>query len=247
MDIGTAKPTAAEQAAVSHYGLDLVAPDERYSAAAFKDYAARKIYDIAEQGNVPMLVGGTGLYVDAVIYDYQFRAPADLALRAELEGLDAGALQDKLLGMGLPLPENDKNPRHLIRAIETSGQTAGRSELRPWTLLLGMTADRETLRERILQRVDAMVEAGLVDEVRRVSGQYGWECEALRAPGYKALRGYLEGAASLEEAKAAFVQNDMDLAKRQRTWFKRNKSIHWLFTEDKLAEAVDIATTFLNK
>lgn len=247
MDIGTAKPSTEEQAMVPHYGLDLVYPDEHFSAADFKQYVEKTMADIASRGRLPILVGGTGLYVDAVIYDYQFRSPADPQLRLELAELSIDALQQRLLGQGVPLPENDRNPRHLIRAIETAGETAIRSELRPQTLLLGLQVDREVLEQRITERVDTMVTGGFVDEVRTLGHQYGWDAEALQAPGYKAFRAYIEGAISLDAAKQQFVQNDMNLAKRQRTWFKRNKSIQWLTTEDKLAEAVDIATTFLNK
>ncbi len=247
MDIGTAKPGRADRERVPHWGLDVVTPAERFTAAEFKKYALEAIDDISGRGKLPIMVGGTGLYIDAVIFDYAFRSPADAAIRAELEGLSVNELQNRILSQGILLPENARNPRHLIRTIETNGQPSQRGLLRPNTTTLGLQVGREVLRQRIADRVDAMVATGFVDEVKSMSQKYGWDARALQAPGYKSFHGYLEGRLGLNEAKTEMVKGHMDLAKRQRTWFKRNKSIHWLITEDKMAEAVDIATTFLNK
>ncbi len=247
MDIGTAKPSADDMRQVRHYGLDLIEPDQHFTVADFKTYAQDTIYEITSRDKVPIMVGGSGLYIDSVIFDYQFRQSADTRLRQELNKLSVEELQVRLAALGLELPENSRNPRHLIRTIETGGQVPESSELRPNTMVLGLSLDHEELHLRISQRVEAMVAAGLIEETKWLSQAYGWDAEALQAPGYKAIRSYLEGTNSLEEAKAEFIHNDMQLAKRQRTWFRRNKSIHWLLTEDKLAEAVDYATTFLYK
>ena len=247
LDIGTAKPTAEDRTGVPHYCLDIVRPDQQFSVADFKEAANNAIDDITSRGKLPIMVGGTGLYIDAMLYDYQFRAAADPAVRAELNELSVEQLQERLHDLGLPLPENVRNPRHLIRAIETRGQASQRGELRPQTLVLGLQVERGELRRRIEKRVDAMIAAGFVDEARRASDVYGWNCPALQAPGYKDLRAYLEGAETLELARQNIIKNHLGLAKRQRTWFRRNKCIQWLTTEDKLAEAVDITTTFLNK
>ncbi len=251
MDIGTAKPPTADQTRVRHYGLDLVDPGERFTVADFKEYTLQVMADITARGKLPIIVGGSGLYIDSVIYDYEFRAPADAAkwaeLRAELQGLSVEELQRRVLAQGLELPSNARNPRHLVRTLETGGRSAARSELRPNTLLLGLKVERDVLEQRITGRVDEMIEAGLVDEVRRMIERYGSATEALQAPGYKAFGGYVAGTKALDQAKSEFIRSDMRLAKRQRTWFRRNKSIHWLATDDKLAEAVDFATTFLHK
>jgi tRNA A37 N6-isopentenylltransferase MiaA len=160
-----------------------------------------------------------------------------------LEELSTDELQRLAAARNLPLPENARNPRHLIRLLETGGELPRRDELRPHTLLLGLDPGREILRRKIIQRVDTMMEQGFLTEVRELSEQYGWDVPALLAPGYRAFRLYLEGAISLEEAKQQFVQNDMQYAKRQQTWFKRNGDIHWI---SKTAEAVDLITTLLN-
>jgi len=249
MTIGTAKPSAADQARVPHWGLDLVSPSERFTVADFKTYANRAIRDIQSRGKLPIMVGGSGLYIDAVLYDFQLRPVAEPALRAELEALSVDQLQARLAALGLPLPENARNPRYLMRAIETADAPAGtgaRSMLRSNTTILGLELDRDILAERITARVEQMVADGLVAEITQLASKYGWDVQALQAPGFRAFRKYIEGAETLDEAKAEFVRNDRALAKRQRTWFRRNKSIHWLVTEDKLAEAVDIATTLLD-
>jgi tRNA dimethylallyltransferase len=213
MDIGTAKPTKEDQARVPHHLLDIVDPGEVFTVADFKRLAEEAIQDISMRSKLPIMVGGTGLYIDAVVYDYTFATK--------------GARRDTA------------NPRHVAKA-----DSGSRSSLRLQTLILGLSPDREVLRTRVAHRVDAMVASGFVDELRNLVDRYGWDVPALQAPGYKAFRGYMNGSLSMDEAKALFVQNDLQLAKRQRTWFKRNNSIHWIKNR---YEAVDITTTFLSK
>lgn len=244
MDIGTAKPNVEEMDGVPHHLLSIVDPDQIFTAADFKRRALEAIDDIASRGKIPFLVGGTGLYVDSVAYDFAFNGEPDYALRAELNALPVQELQQKLQDMGLPLPENSNNPRHLIRAIETEGAVPTKGSLRQNTLLLGLPIDREVLKAKLIRRVDLMVEQGFIEEVERVANQYGWDVPALRAPGYKAFRKYLAKEITLEEAKTLFVRNDWQLAKRQRTWFKRDKNIQWTCKKE---EIVDLVTTFLNK
>jgi tRNA dimethylallyltransferase len=244
LDIGTAKPSEEERQRVPHHLLDIIDPDQPFSAADFKQLAGAAITDIWSRGKVPLLVGGTGLYIDAVLFDYTFSEPADPLERQRLQALSIEALQSEIEARGIAMPQNSRNARHLMRALETGGTSQRHQSLRKNTLVLGLSIDREALRDKVTRRVDAMVEAGFVQEVQAAAQQYGWDAPGLSAPGYKAFREYLEGNISLEEAKARFVRNDMQLAKRQRTWFKRNKSIHWV---QKQAQAVDLATTLLNK
>lgn len=244
LDIGTAKPTAAEQAAVPHWLLDVAAPNETFSAARFQQLALATIEDISGRGKLPILVGGSGLYIDSVLFSFDFNHPADESLRTELQSLSVEELQNRLSEADIPLPENSRNPRYLMRALETGGEVATRSELRPDTLILELDVEPEVLKERITQRVDAMIENGFVEEAKRAVEEYGWEATGLQAPGYKAFQKYLKNEASLEEAKQEFTRLDWQLAKRQRTWFKRNKSINHLCN---LQEAVELTTTFLNK
>lgn len=244
MDIGTAKPSQSERAKIPHHLLDVVSPNERFSVADFKQLADQAIDDITTRGKLPILVGGTGLYVDAVIFDFQFRPVGDKKLREELLNLSVEQLQQQLLMQGIKLPENKRNPRHLIRALETNGVTPTQSPLRSNTVLIGLRLDLETLKQRVTQRVEQMIAAGFIDEAQQLGKRYGWDNEALQAPGYKAVHRYVAGEISLDEMKEQFVKNDLALAKRQRTWFKRNESIHWISEQ---SEAVDFITTFLNK
>lgn len=243
MDIGTAKPNNEDRERVPHHLLDVVAPNEPFTVADFKRLALEAIDDITSRGKIPLLVGGSGLYVDAVIYDFQFRAPADPALREQLQRLSVEELQQALLDASIPLPTNPRNPRHLIRSLETNGQSAMSAPLRPNTLLIGLSIERDKLVENVTKRVEAMFEEGLVDEVRVLIQKYGADALALQAPGYDAVTEYLNSDLDLEQTKERVARSHLQLAKRQRTWFKRNKSIRWCKTD----EAVDLVTTFLNK
>ncbi|MDB5165940.1 MAG: putative tRNA dimethylallyltransferase [Candidatus Saccharibacteria bacterium] len=246
LDIGTAKPSRDEQAAARHHLIDVVGPDETFNAADFKRLALAAIEDISARGKLPIMVGGTGLYIDSVIYDYQFRPPADKAERERLDALSVEALQAEITARGLPMPANALNRRHLTRTLETDGAEHSKSELRPNTLVLGLAPEREVLDQRISDRVDVMMAAGLIEEARRLFEAYGPDVPALETPGYSALRQYLDGSLDLDQTKALFAQNDRYLAKRQRTWFKRNNSIHWLPQQGSAEKAVELTTTFLH-
>jgi len=227
MDIGTAKPSLADQRAVPHHLLDLVEPGQAYSAAAFKQAALNAIDDIASRGKLPVMVGGSGLYIDAVIFDYKF-GQVDVAKRAELNMLSLAELHERAHRLGIKETEVDfANRRHLQRAVEAGKVLKNKQHLRPNTLVLGLKLDGETLKERIAHRLDAMMGDGLVAEVAVLGKKYGWENEAMRGTGYRFFGEYIRGEVSLEEAKARFVQGDISLAKRQRTWFRRNPFIQW--------------------
>jgi tRNA dimethylallyltransferase len=244
MDISTAKPAPEEREIVPHHLLDVVEPNQRFSAADFKRLANEAIEEIEQRGNIPFLVGGSGLYIDAVLYDFEFRGEADDVLRAELQALSIEQLQLRIEEDGLPMPENRRNPRHLIRTLETGGAVVPKKPLRPSTLVLGIEVEREVLRTRIASRVDGMVEQGLLREIKHVADEYGWDAPALQAPGCGAFRNYFEGNLELDEAIKQFTREHVQLAKRQRTWFRRNKDVRWIC---KTEEAVDLVTTLLNK
>jgi tRNA dimethylallyltransferase len=245
MDIGTAKPTTEQQRTARHHLIDIVEPDQRFSAADFQRLAREAIEDIHGRGKIPIMVGGTGLYVDSLVYGFEFSGPPNLKLREDLELLSTGELQDLLKSMKIEMPADPNNPRHLVRSIETGGIKGGRHDLRLNTLLIGVEyEDPTSIESRIRGRVDEMVDAGFIDEVRDLANRYGWGVTSMQAPGYRAFRQYLSGQLSLDEAKQQFVRNDMQYAKRQKTWFKRNKDINWI---SKSEEAVELLTTFLNK
>ncbi|MDB5181689.1 MAG: putative tRNA dimethylallyltransferase [Candidatus Saccharibacteria bacterium] len=246
MDIGTAKPSPEDRQHIRHHGLDLVEPSEQFTAADFKAYADAALIDISMRGKLPIIVGGTGLYVDAVLYDFQFNPLAAPAERARLQKLSIQELQAELREKSIALPANERNPRHLIRAIETGGRTADRGQLRPNTLILGLSPDREELSARIGQRVEHMIALGLEQEVLGLSRQYGWEVPAMLTIGYREWKDYFNGLQTLPETERQIIKNTMSYAKRQRTWFKRNNSVQWLANRGNLPTSVDLVTTLLN-
>lgn len=247
MDIGTAKPTVEERARVPHHLLDIVGPDEDFTAAVFKRLASQTIDDIAERGRLPVMVGGTGLYVDGVLYDFNFLPEGKPGQREELNSLSIPELLARIDAAGLELGEVDvRNKRRLIRLLETEGAEPTQKELRPNTLIIGLQPDRDMLKERIILRVDTMLAAGLEGEVARLAQQYGWECEGLKGIGYREWREYFTGSQSLTQTRERIISSTVGLAKRQRTWFKRNKSIHWVTTPVDYITIDELVTTFLN-
>lgn len=247
-DIGTAKPTPEEQEGIPHYLLDVADPAKGYSAAVFQRMAKQKIEDIAGRGKLPIMVGGTGLYVDSILYDYGFLPPALPAERDRLNAMTLGELLSYAKSQGLDTTVVDqRNKRRVIRLIENRGQMPTRQPLRKHTAVLGIRKSADELRERIVQRVDEMVRLGLSDEVARLGQQYGWDCEPMKAPAYRAFRDYAKGMITLDEAKFRMVQNDLKLAKKQRTWFKRNSSIQWVSTDSIIEDICETVKHMLNK
>ncbi len=238
MDIGTAKPTDAEQGVVKHWGLDLVEPGERFTAADFKDYANKCIADIRKRGKVPFLVGGTGLYVDAVLYDYRFGDGYDSARRDSLLQMSIESLQNYCKKHNIQLPQNISNKRYIVRAIEQNGINNSSNDV-PITnsVVVGISTDAAILRTRIEHRSEQLFQDGVVEEAKKLGKKYGWESEAMTGNVYRIIHRYVDGDISLDDAKRLFVIRDRQLAKRQLTWFRRRKHIEWL--------ELDEAYTFL--
>lgn len=248
LDIGTAKPSKDDQADIRHHGIDVVKPNERFTAHDFQQLAYAAMDDMYARGKTPIMVGGTGLYVDSVLFTYQFLPRADESYREKLQNMPVSKLQEELEAKGVSLPENRYNPRHLIRKIETNGEKATAKPLREATLVLRMEVPYELLRARVEERVVAMVKAGLLQEAEAAYKKYGWECEAMKGIGYREFRPYFEESATLQQVQQQIIADTLKYAKRQRTWFRRpayhHKSIH---TVSEQAEAVAYTTTFLNK
>lgn len=240
MDIGTAKPSKLEQQAVPHHCLDLLRPDQPYSAAEFKQTAQKLIGEIVQRGNLPVLVGGTGLYVYAVMYDYSFPAGPNNELRRELEGRTVNELAGMLKELDRQTYEQIdlKNPRRLIRAIETVGVQKTKSELRSGHTIIGLNPSMETLETRIKLRTNQMLEDGLMDEVKDLKAQYGQANEAIQSVGYKEILDHLDGKTTLATATEFINLHTRQLAKRQMTWFKRNQDIRWFEDQESAKEYI---------
>ena len=230
LSIGTAKPTKEDQQGIPHWGIDLVMPGERFTAADFKEYAIQKITEIRMRGRVPIIAGGTGLYVDAVLYDFEFPAVAnDTTRRDELMNWPLEDLTSYCIEHNIALPENSKNKRHVVNSILRKGQLLKRKyEPTENTIVVGIATEKEALRQRIEQRADVIITPCVIAEAARAAKQYGWDNEAMTGNVYPLVRQHLENDLTLEELKQKFITSDWRLAKRQLTWFHRNEHILWL-------------------
>ena len=244
MDIGTAKITEAEMEGVPHHLLDIKEPTEGFSVAEYQKLVRGKIGEIQARGKVPIIVGGTGLYVQSVLYDFQFaKQEVDEAAREnyykELEILGPEAMHAKLVQMdpAAAASIHPNNTRRVIRALEMA-ELAGvsraeeqfnRGDIPLYNhLIIGLDMDREKLYERINLRVDLMMEAGLVDEVRALYDAGIRDVQAIKAIGYKELYAHFDGLVSLDEAVEQIKQNSRRYAKRQLTYFRNKMDIAWI-------------------
>lgn len=274
MDVGTAKPEGEWKTGeieiggridqmfgarkqffvedVPHWGIDLVEPDQEYSVADFKAYAEKKITEIVKRKHVPILVGGTGLWLSAVIDNLDLSStPSDEKLRAELEEKSLGDLfheYKKLDPVGAEQIDRD-NKRRVLRALEVTLLTGKPfSELQTRgvpkydVLQIGIAVDREVLNERINDRVDEMIARELVTEVRSLKETHGCTIESMTGIGYRQVCEFLEGRSSLKDAIEEIKKDTRHYAKRQMTWFKRDERIEWV-TNSK--DAIALVETFL--
>lgn len=228
MDIGTAKPTLEEQARVRHWGIDIVHPGETFNVADFKQYAENVIKDIQGRHKNVIIVGGTGLYIDSVLYDFQFNVKADVAQRSNLSAMTLEELHLYCSEHNITLPENDKNKRYVIRAIERGdGANSSKSTLKAQSYIVGIATNRQVLRRRIKQRAEMIFDDEIFTEAYKLAEQYGWESEAMTGNIYPIVRQMIEGGITTEVAKEKFITSDYQLAKRQMTWFRRNSDVMW--------------------
>lgn len=238
LTIGTAKPSLKERRGIPHWGFDLVDPGQRFTAVDFQEYARAKISEISSRGRLPILVGGTGLYVDAVIYNYGFpKMPPDyLERRGRLEGMTVDELLEYCMKHNVVVPSNDHNKRHIINNILRNSQSPIRSQrIGANIIVVGITTNKDILRQRIIGRVDAMFNGNVVKEYMDSVAEHGDSNEALTGNVYSVLRRMISGELTMDEAKQVLVTRDWQLAKRQMTWFRRNPDVVWL----DLNEALD--------
>lgn len=228
MNIGTAKPSLEEQQEVSHWGLDLVDPGDSFSVSQFKGYTRQKIKEIRSRGNIPFLVGGTGLYIDSVIFDFQFGAKYSKEKRANLQEMTISELQQYCVNHDIALPENSKNKRYLIRAIERAGKkSSGLKVPLSNTIVVGITTGKQLLRQRITDRAKKMFKDGVVEETIGLANNTGWCNEAMTGNVYPIIKKLIEKEIDEDQAIREFIVSDVNLVKRQLTWFRRNPFIEW--------------------
>jgi tRNA dimethylallyltransferase len=232
-DIGTSKPTTTQQKAVKHHLLDVREATDGFNAPMFKESAEKAIKDIQKRGKLPILTGGTGLYIDSVLYDFGFLPSVSPRERERFNRMSLPELIEIAQLQNIDLTDIDtRNKRRVIRAIEAKGEKPTKKQLRPGTLMVGLQPGAEELKQRIEQRTDKMLAAGLEQEVRELSQKYGWNSEPMKGIGYQQWQDYFAGGQSLEETRKRIITATNNLAKRQRTWFKRNPDIQWFSSAD---------------
>lgn len=261
MDIGTAKATKDELATYRHHLIDIIEPNEDFSAAAFQEAARTTIEDLHERGKIPILVGGTGLYVQSLLEGYEFKAKRHSKEERQAASSRIAALsEDELKAYitektGYEPPDWHEllsNSHRLVRLVGAIEKGDGAAAVMPQkaggplyhAFVIGLSLPRQVLYERIEKRIDAMIEAGWIDEVQQLlQDGVSPEAQAMKAIGYKELALYLDGQLSLEAASELIKKRTRHFAKRQMTWFKRMPYIRWyekadFVTEDELASAV---------
>ena len=264
MDIGTAKITKAEMCDVPHYLIDEFEPDEEFSVVKFQEYAKKYINQIYEKGKIPILVGGTGFYIQAVLYDIDFTSnETDITYRKELEQLaeeQGGEYLHQMLDRidpGSAASIHPNNIKRVIRALEYSKLTGEKISVHneeqkekksPYQYCyFVLTKNRSELYETINSRVDIMLQMGLLEEVKALAVKgYSRNLVSMQGLGYKELFAYLDGEYTLEDAVSILKRDTRHYAKRQITWFKREKDVIWI-DKDEFQNEEDILSFMLEK
>ena len=263
MDIGTAKPTIEEMNGIKHYLVGEISPTIRYSVADYKKAALNAIEEILNKGKTPIVVGGTGLYVDSLVYGIEYDdVEVDLEYRENLEqianekGLDylyneAKKIDEK--AMEKISPNDRKRIFRVLEIYKATGKTKTEQEMEsrrnenPYEYyVFAIDMDREKLYERINKRVDIMLKKGLVEEVKQVTKKYKNLPTAIQGLGYKEVIEYLDGSLTYDEMVEKIKIETRHYAKRQLTWFRKNKEITWINGLDKMQNNIDIILKGVN-
>ena len=263
MDIGTAKPTKEEMQGIKHYLLDFVSPEERYSVAQYKQDAKKAIKEILAKGKTPIIVGGTGLYVDSLIYEIEYNdINIDENYREELEKIQEKEGLEKLYQMAIEIDpiamekisKNDK--KRIMRVLEiykATGKTKTQQEIesrqKPVEYdykVFAINWDREILYQRINKRVDIMINQGLIKEVQNILAKYNKFPTAMQGLGYKEVVEYINGVCTKEEMIEKIKMETRRYAKRQLTWFRKNKQTIWLEGANDIQNNINIILEGIN-
>lgn len=262
MNIGTAKPEEEEKQNIKHYMLDFVKPNERYSVADYKTDAKKAIKEILKKGKTPIVVGGTGLYIDSLIYEIEYpEIGVDLSYRAELEarvekeGLPILYEEAKRIDGQAMEKISSNDQKRILRVLELYHQTGktktelekeSRKEPEFDYRMFAITMEREVLYDRINQRVDLMIQKGLIEEVEAIYQKYQEFPTSMQALGYKEVVEYLEEKISKEDMIEKIKMESRRYAKRQLTWFRKNKETIWLNGQDTTKHNISIILEEIN-
>jgi len=258
MDIGTAKVTKEEAEGIKHYLIDIISPNKRYTVSNFKKDSKNAIKEILNKGKTPIIVGGTGLYVDSLIYEIEYQdMEFDINYRNELmekaetnEGLKELYEQAKTIDSKAMEKISSNDKKRIIRVLEiykATGKTkteleilSRQKEVEYNYKVFVVNMDREKLYNRIDKRVDIMIENGLVEEVEKIYNKYNEFPTAMQGLGYKEVVEYLQGKINKEEMIEKIKKESRHYAKRQLTWFRKDKNFIWLNSEDGIEKNIEI-------
>lgn len=258
MDIGTAKVTKEEAEGIKHYLIDIISPNKRYTVSNFKKDSKNAIKEILNKGKTPIIVGGTGLYVDSLIYEIEYQdMEFDINYRNELmekaetnEGLKELYEQAKTIDSKAMEKISSNDKKRIIRVLEiykATGKTkteleilSRQKEVEYNYKVFVVNIDREKLYNRIDKRVDIMIENGLVEEVKKIYNKYNEFPTAMQGLGYKEVVEYLQGKINKEEMIEKIKKESRHYAKRQLTWFRKDKNFIWLNSEDGIEKNIEI-------
>ena len=257
MNIGTAKPTIQEMQGIKHYLIGYVSPEKRYSVADYKRDAKNAIKEIIEKDKMPIIVGGTGLYLDSLIYEIEYQEieldeeyRKNLEKEVEEQGLDRlyeRAKQIDAKAVEKISPNDKKRILRILEIYHATGKTKTEQEIESRKKeveydykVYALNWDREKLYERINKRVDLMIEQGLINEVKEILKKYNNFPTAMQGLGYKEVVDYLNGVLTKEEMIEKIKMETRRYAKRQLTWFRKNKQTIWLNAEDKIQDNINI-------
>ena len=264
MNIGTAKVTKTEMQGIKHYLIDIISPEERYSVADYKKAAEKAIIEILEKGKTPIIVGGTGLYVDALIYGIEYpniefdeKYRKQLENRVETEGLETLYEEAKKIDKQEVQKISSNDQKRILRILEIYHATgknktqqeaeSRKNEVKYDYKVFAINMDREILYNRINKRVDIMMENGLIDEVKQIKKKYNKFPTAMQGLGYKEVVEYLENKISKDEMVEKIKQESRRYAKRQLTWFRKNKENIWLDGMTSIEENIKIIQNEIQK
>ena len=257
MNIGSAKVTNEEMQGIKHYMIDCVSPDERFSVADYKTNAKNAIEEIIKKGKTPIVVGGTGLYIDALIYEIEYKdIKIDENYRKELQEIEKNQGLEVLYKKALEIDPkamekiSQNDSKRIMRVLEiykatgknkTEQEAESRLKEIPYDYkVFALTMNREKLYERINKRVDIMIENGLIDEVKNLLEKYSEFPTAMQGLGYKEVRDYLQEKITKDEMIEKIKQESRRYAKRQLTWFRKNKQTIWLNSLEKIDDNINI-------
>ena len=257
MNIGSAKVTNEEMQEIKHYMIDCVSPDERFSVAEYKTNAKNAIEEIINKGKTPIVVGGTGLYIDALIYEIEYKdIKIDENYRKELQEIEKNQGLEVLYKKALEIDPkamekiSQNDSKRIMRVLEiykatgknkTEQEAESRLKEIPYDYkVFALTMNREKLYERINKRVDIMIEKGLINEVENLLKKYKEFPTSMQGLGYKEVRDYLQEKITKDEMIEKIKQESRRYAKRQLTWFRKNKQTIWLDSLEKIEDNINI-------